>query len=59
MVGRPALERACRRAGVDPARFTTADLQRVLPEIESTMRTFLSPEVVAARMAEISKLARG
>jgi hypothetical protein len=58
MVGRPALERACRRAGVDPTRLTPADLESILPKIEHLLRTFLSPDVAEQRMIEIARLAR-
>jgi len=57
IAGRPALERACQRAGVNALR-TAADLERALPEIELALRAFLAPEVVEARMVEIARLAR-
>ncbi len=57
IAGRPALERACQRAGVNALR-TAADLERCLPEIELALRAFLAPEVVEARMVEIARLAR-
>jgi DNA-binding response OmpR family regulator len=58
MVGRPAVERACRRAGADPSRMTAADLQRALPAIGQVLRAFLSPEVAEQRLSEITRLAR-
>jgi DNA-binding response OmpR family regulator len=56
MVGRSAVEGACRRAGIDPATLTAEELQRVLPELERVLRLFLPPETVDARVAGIAKL---
>ncbi len=56
LVARSTIERACRRAGVDPARLTPRNLGGVLPSIETALRLFLPVEVVEARMAAIAKL---
>ncbi|MBI5531203.1 MAG: response regulator transcription factor [Deltaproteobacteria bacterium] len=57
LVGKAAIERACQRVGVDPARMVTSDLEKALPDIEKLLKVFLSPGEVGERMRAISRLA--
>jgi DNA-binding response OmpR family regulator len=59
LMARGAVERACWRVGVKPTRLTHQDLARVVPELEQALRVFLPPDVVALRMADMVRLARG
>lgn len=52
-----ALRRALLRAGVDPAKLSTATLTTALPELEKTIFTFL-PEDAERVMKNIRALAR-
>ena len=52
LIATGAIHRACRRAGVDPAMMTAADLQRALPAIRAVLSVF-HPEDEAARRAEM------
>lgn len=52
LIATGAIHRACRRAGVDPAMMTAADLQRALPSIRAVLSVF-HPEDEAARRAEM------
>ena len=51
-----AIERALRRAGLDPDTFTRAELKRGLPELERVLGTFMGPDDVGARIARIKRL---
>ena len=54
---RKAIERALRRASVDPARLNEADLQRALPELRRTLKTYLETRAEVV-MRQIELLAR-
>ncbi|HSN98857.1 MAG TPA: response regulator, partial [Candidatus Nanopelagicales bacterium] len=57
-IARGALERACRRAGVDARTMTPTDLQRALPAIHETLRTFLPALQADERARAMAALAR-
>ena len=57
LFGRSTLERALRRAGVDPQRMTRADLERALPEIRRSIHPFLTTRLSAV-MVNIESLVR-
>ena len=44
LFARNALERAVKRAGLDPTRMTRSDVPTALPEIERTLQTFVPRE---------------
>ena len=57
LVAKGAIERACQRIGVPPSRLTRQHIERLVPEMEHALRAFLPAEAVAARMAELARLA--
>lgn len=57
LFARATVERALRRANVDPQRMTRADLDKALPEIRRSLSAFLTTRLDAV-MAKIENLAR-
>jgi hypothetical protein len=39
--------------------LTRGDLPRVIPEVEQALRVFLPPDVIALRIADMTRLAKG
>jgi hypothetical protein len=58
LFARSALQRACTRAGVQPAALTRSDLKAALPEIERTIQMFLDADAATA-MRRIQELTGG
>ena len=52
------LTRACRSLELEPAAVTAADLGRLLPKLCDHLKTFLSPEQLAVRVAALQALAQ-
>ena len=57
LIARPAITRACTRAGVDVTRLDRTGLKRALPHIEATLRLFL-PAEVEDRLLDLRALVR-
>lgn len=57
LFARNALERAVKRAGLNPTQMTRADVPAALPEIERTLQTFLPRDVVEV-LERIRRIAR-
>jgi DNA-binding response OmpR family regulator len=57
-VGRGTLERACRRAGIEPDQMSCTDLPSALPAIRDALAVFYDPTEVARRVSAISAIAR-
>jgi hypothetical protein len=57
VLARPAVARACLRAGVDPRALDRSSLTRVLPFLESTLRVFV-PAEAEARLQALRALLR-
>lgn len=55
--GRLTLERALKRARVDPERLTSAELARALPELRRSLSAFV-PDRLDAVMSRIEALTR-
>jgi hypothetical protein len=59
LLARGAMRRACERSGItDPEKMNRHELLRALPEIETTLGTFLTPDEVKERMAALLQLTR-
>ena len=54
--GRATIERALRRAGVDPVKMSRADLKRALPELKKSIEAFV-PERIDDVMVRLRLLA--
>lgn len=52
-----AVALACARVSLDPASLTRRDLPKLFPELERTLRTFLSAEELAAALERLRALA--
>jgi hypothetical protein len=59
VIRRPSLERALRRAGVDPSTLGPAELQRALHAIRMTLRVYHPPDTAERCFAAIVALAEG
>lgn len=57
LFARATLERALKRANIDPQRMTRADLEKALPEIRRSISAFLTTRLDVV-MANIENLAR-
>jgi hypothetical protein len=55
---RSAIERACNRVSVSPARLTPETLRLALESIERGLRVFLKSPDLEQRLAAIARLAR-
>jgi hypothetical protein len=55
VIARPAVARACLRAGVDPRALDRGSLPRVLPFLENTLRVF-APTDADARLHALHAL---
>jgi hypothetical protein len=57
VIARPAVARACLRAGVDPKNIGPSGLMRVLPHLETTLRLYV-PTEAEQRLAALRELTR-
>ena len=57
LFARPTLERALKRANIDPVRMSRADLAKALPEIRRSISPFLTARL-AVVMANVESLTR-
>jgi hypothetical protein len=57
LFARPTLERALKRANVDPQKMTRADLEKALPEIRRSISPFITARLDAV-MAKLEHLTR-
>jgi hypothetical protein len=51
VIARPAITRACLRAGVDPKNIDPSGLMKALPHLENTLRLYVPNEADARIMA--------
>lgn len=56
VIAEAAIARACRRAGIDAQTMTQSDLERALPNIQRSLRTFLPPDAHASRLEALEAL---
>lgn len=57
VIGPSTLERACKRAGVNPKTMSPGDLRRALPEIRETLALFLPRDEAERRADALASLA--